>query len=95
MRNDFVRLKKEVNIKVLHNYGFIKDPANCEDEGDTYYHLNNYYLQTGDNFRITVNTFDGHIDILCLAHESVLYNMFNLEPLFELFEAGYVELVSK
>ncbi len=95
MKNDFVRLKKEVDIETLSNYGFIKDPANCEDEGDTYYHLNNYYLQIGSDFRITVNTIDRHIDILCLAKESVLYNMFNLKPLFILFETGYVELINK
>lgn len=95
MRNKCVRLKKGINIEALRNYGFIEDPQNCEDEGDTYYHLNNYFLQLGSDFRITVSTNDGHIDILCLAKESALHNVFNLSPLFELFEAGYVEFVKQ
>lgn len=85
-----VKLKKGIGLDKLFAFGFEEDQANCE-KGDTYYHLNNYYVQKGD-FRITVSTISGHVDILCLAKESGLYNMFDLTPLFDLMTSGLVEI---
>jgi len=90
---DFIKLKDDINFKELFKFGFVEDPTNCE-YGDTYYHLNNYYLQIGD-FRITVNTISRHIDILCLAKEKGLHNIFNLKPLYGLISNDMVELPRK
>lgn len=87
---NIVRLKKDVPFKTLKEYGFVEDDANCEP-GDHYYHGNNYYLEKGD-FRITVNMHDRHIDILCLAKETGVHNIFEVKPLFDLFTSGLVEV---
>ena len=89
-----IKLKKDVDFKQLIAFGFEEDSANCEP-GDHYYHLNNYYAQVGRNFRITVNMLDGHIDVLCLANESGLHNIFNIKPLFDLLTSGLVEVYKK
>jgi len=89
----FIKLKDDIDFGKLEALGFIEDPANCEP-GDTYYHLNNYYLQIGD-FRITVSTISRHIDILCLVREVGLHNIFNLKPLYDLISSGMVELPKK
>lgn len=91
---EFMRLKEDVEFKNLVDFGFEEDPANCE-KGDHYYHLNNYYTQVGKDFRVTVNMIDRHIDVLCLAKESGLHNMFNVKPLFDLFSNGLVEVFKK
>ena len=92
--NEFIKLKDGVGFNKLIEYGFEEDPVNCK-KGDTYYHLNNYYIQVNDTFRITVNMLDRHIDILCLVNESGLYNIFNLKPLYQLITNGLVEVYSK
>jgi hypothetical protein len=86
-----VKLKDIKDLTKLTEYGFIEDPANCE-VGDHYYHSNNYYLWVNGDFRITVNTHDGHVDVLCLADESGLYTMFYLKPLYDLFASGLIEI---
>lgn len=91
--NEFIKLKDGIDFKELVKYGFEEDPVNCE-KGDTYYHLNNYYIEIGD-FRITVNILDRHIDILCLVSEGGLYNIFNLKPLYQLIIDDMVEIFSK
>lgn len=88
----FIKLKDDVDFKILKTFGFQEDEANCEF-GDSYYHLNNYYIQVNKDFRITVNTNNRHIDILCLAEEHGLYNIFNLKPLYDLISIGITEVV--
>lgn len=88
---EFIKLKDSVNIDELTKFRFNKDPANCEDEEDHYYWLNNYFYDM-DEWRITVNTVDRHIDILCLCKESGLHNIFNLKPLFDLISNNMVEV---
>ncbi|ASJ54840.1 hypothetical protein BP422_15465 [Brevibacillus formosus] len=83
-----IKLKDGINISRLTDHGFSEDPANCE-VGDTYYHLNNYFAEIGD-FRVTVSTISGHVDILCLTKESGLHNMFDLSPIANLFSSGLV-----
>jgi hypothetical protein len=91
---EFVKLKDEVNFEKLTDFGFVEDDSNCE-KGDVYYHLNNYYVQAGKDFRVTVNILDRHIDVLCLAQETGVHNIFNVKPLFELLTSGLVEIVKK
>jgi hypothetical protein len=88
---EHIRLKKEVDFKKLIEFGFEEDQANCEI-GDHYYHLNNYFVQVGKEFRVTVNILDRHIDVLCLASEPGLHNMFNIKPLYDLLSSGLVEV---
>lgn len=91
--NEFIKLKDGIDFAKLLEFGFMEDEVNCE-KGDHYYHLNNYYIQI-DDFRITVNMLDRHIDILCLASEKRLYNMFNLKSLYQLVSNNMVELIMK
>lgn len=88
----YIKLKDFIDFKKLEEFGFQEDPANCEP-GDHHYHMNNYFIQIDDHFRITVNMIDRHIDVLCLAEEKSLYNIFNLKPLFDLIASDLVEVV--
>lgn len=88
--NEYIKLKDDIEFKKLKKYGFFEDEVNCE-EGDHYYHLNNYYIEIG-NFRITVNMIDRHIDILCLSNETGVHNIFNLKPLYDLIVNNMVEV---
>lgn len=88
---EFIRLKDDVDFGKLNEFGFEEDSANCE-KGDHYYHLNNYYIQVGKDFRVTVNMLDRHIDILCLTSETGLHNMFNIKPLYDLISFGLTEV---
>ena len=85
-----IKLKDNIDLNLLKEFGFQKDINNCES-GDHYYHLNNYFIEIG-NFRITVNTVYRNIDILCLAKDAELYNIGNLKPLYELISKDMVEL---
>lgn len=89
-----IKLKKEVDFKELIQFGFEEDPSNC-DAGDHYYYMNNYYVQVGKDFRVTINMHDRHIDVLCLASEPGLHNMFNIKPLYDLLSSGLVEVFKK
>ena len=85
-----IKLKNDIDFTKLITFGFTEDPANCEP-GDTYYHGNNFYKQIGD-FRITVNIHSRRIDMLCLAKETGLHNIYNLKPLYDLISSGMIEV---
>lgn len=91
---EFVKLKDDVDFEKLKEFGFEEDPNNCE-VGDHYYHLNNYYIQVGEDFRVTVNMLNRCIDVLCLPKVTSVYNMFNVTPLFDLMTSGLVEAFKK
>ena len=79
-----------IDFYQLSKYGFTEDPVNCEHPEDHYYYLNNWFWQHGD-FRITVNTLDRKLDILCLAKNRELYNIYDFDVLYDLFKDGLVE----
>lgn len=83
-------IKDTVNFNQLSEYGFVEDEANCNDPEDHYYYLNNWYCQNG-NFRITVSTLSKRLDILCLAKDRELYNIYDFDVLFDLFNDGLIE----
>ena len=83
-------IKNSIEFNQLTKYGFTEDPANCECSEDHYYHLNNWFWSYKD-FRITVNTLNRSLDILCLAKDRELYNIYNFDVLYKLFEDGLVE----
>lgn len=86
-----MKLKDNIPLERLSDYGFIKDPVNCDHPEDTYYHLNNYYIQIHDNFRITVNMFSKRIEILCLSDGQGVENTSNLDVLYDLFADDLIE----
>lgn len=94
MNNGFVRLKKNVSIEELKSFGFEPDPVNCE-LGDTYYHLNNYYVPIGDSFRVTISIHGGQVDILCLSQTGQLENMYDLKLLYDMFSSDMFEYFEK
>jgi len=91
--NQYIKLKDNINLNKLAQYGFIEDPTNCEHPEDHYYHLNNWFCQINNEFRITVNTNNRHIDILCYVEETGLFNIFNLKPLYNLIKDNMVESI--
>ena len=92
---DVIKLKDDVDFEKLKELGFEPDPANCDHPADHYYHLNNYYAAVGENFRVTVNTVNRSVDVLCLAGSAGLHNMANIKPLFDLLSSGLVEAQKK
>jgi len=87
-----MKIKKDVPLSTLLDFGFIEDPVNCDHPEDTYYHLNNYYIQIHDHFRITVNIFSKQIEILYLSNSDGLSNTSNLDILYELFVNNLIEI---
>lgn len=91
---DYIKLKDDVPFHILTRFGFEEDSANCEP-GDHYYHLNNYYIQINNEFRITVYMTNRCIDILCLPSDTCVHNIYNIKPLFDLISNGLVEIGKK
>ena len=85
-----LKLKENIPINILENYGFEEDPNNCEHPEDHYYWLNNWFNQITPEYRITVSTIDRHIEILSLG-EAGLRNTRNIEVLYKMIKDDIID----
>lgn len=85
-----MKLKRDINFNDLIQYGFVEDEVNCEHPEDHYYHLNNYYNQIHEKFRIVINVHSRNIEIFCLSDG--LENTDNLNVLYRMIRDGIIEI---